>query len=594
MVFLDPVLKSGDDELIERVRAALRLPAERRRKNAPAPAPARPKDDPASTSEIGPKQMGERSYRAGYLQDALRYFHVAHDLDPLDFGVLLKLGWTYNALHQDQLAMAWFDLARRSPDRSISSEASRAYRNIRPSFARWRVTSWVFPFYSSRWSDVFSYAQVKVDRKLDGVPIRPYISMRIIGDTRRMEDATSASAVPQYLSERSIIAAFGVATNTWHGATIWGEAGSAIRYTGVEGRGRMVPDYRGGIAFARGAGRLLGSRHAGLFAETHDDGVFVSRFENDFLMYSQNQAGFTLPPMGGVLAQLYWNVNVTTDTQRQGWANFYENGPGSASAGPRFRPRWSSRSTFCADRIFSLTNPGRRSTTSGRDSGMRSLAKLALALLPAVLSAQPFWYSVSGDDPASWPAVLSSLGFQPQAAGAGAGIVVLRRGARPVDALALAESGTFVIVEGQSDAAVSAGFRPGSKTVRVQSVEDLRRPQLRIIWERALDLPVCDLPAGARVFTRERWTGAPLVAGFRRGAGAILWVAADPGSARLRTLPLPAARAGGPRFAAAVSIAPPVGVLRFLLPHTRRSRLPCAALARLRHLRPARRRLALL
>jgi tetratricopeptide (TPR) repeat protein len=337
MVWLDPVLKSGDEELIERVRAALRLPAaERRRKTAPSPetAPPRPQDEPASTTELGPKQMGERSYRAGYLQDALRYFQVAHDADPLDFGVLLKLGWTYNALHQDQIALAWFDLARRSPDYAVSSEASRAYRNLRPAFARWRVTTWAFPFYSSRWRDVFSYAQVKVDRKLGGAPLRPYISMRFVGDTRRMDYATSASAVPQYLSERSIIAALGLATNTWHGVTLWGEAGSAIRYTGAQGRGRMVPDYRGGIAFARGAGRLLGASRAGWFAETHDDGVFVSRFGNDFLIYSQNQTGYALPPLGNLLTQVYWNTNLTCDTLRQRWANFYETGPG-------LRFRWS-------------------------------------------------------------------------------------------------------------------------------------------------------------------------------------------------------------------------------------------------------------
>ncbi|HVX66644.1 MAG TPA: tetratricopeptide repeat protein, partial [Bryobacteraceae bacterium] len=338
MVWLDRVFKSGDDELIERVRSALRMPAaERRRKAAPAPeaAPPHPADDPAAATELGPKQMGERSYRAGYLQDALRYFQSAHDLDPLDFGVLLKLGWTYNALHEDRLAMAWFDLARRSPDRAVAAEASRAYRNLRPAFARWRVTTWAFPFYSSRWRDVFSYAQLKIDRKLGEAPIRPYISMRFIGDTRRMEEAASAAAVPQYLSERSLIAALGLATDTWHGFTLWGEAGSSIRYTGAEGRGRMVPDYRGGIAFARGAGRLLGSRRAGWFAETHDDGVFVSRFDNDFLIYSQNQTGYTLPPLGGLLAQAYWNTNLTCDTRRQRWANFYESGPG-------LRVRWSS------------------------------------------------------------------------------------------------------------------------------------------------------------------------------------------------------------------------------------------------------------
>ncbi len=168
---------------------------------------------------------------------------------------------------------------------------------------------------------------------------------------------------------------------------------------------------------------------------------------------------------------------------------------------------------------------GMRSPGSGRGA----LAFAAVLLSAGVLQGQPLSFSVSGNDPASWPAVLSALGFQPQAAGASAGILVLRAGVRDRNALNRAASGAFVIVEGNSEAAAEAGFRPGARTVRVRSVEDLRRPQLRIVWEQALELPVFELPAEARVFTRERWTKAPLVAGYRRGAGAVLWVAADPG-----------------------------------------------------------------
>jgi hypothetical protein len=64
----------------------------------------------------------------------------------------------------------------------------------------------------------------------------------------------------------------------------------------------------------------------------------------------------------------------------------------------------------------------------------------------------------------------------------------------------------------------------------VRSVEDLRAPKLRMVWENALDLPVFELPNDARLFARERWEHAPLMAGFRRGAGAVLWLAAPPGS----------------------------------------------------------------
>ena len=323
MTYFDRILHSDDDQLIERVRAALRLPGQLRRHKAPPPKPEA-KPEGAVTS----KEMGERSYKAGYLQDALKYFEAAHAADPLDFAVLLKLGWTYNAIDDDDTAAAWFALARRSPDASIAREAGRALRSLRPMASRVRVTAWMFPFFSTRWHDLFAYGQVKADVRIGELPVRPYVSLRFIGDTRGTTEAAGQAAVPQYLSESSAIAAVGLASRTWHGATAWAEAGSAIRYSGARDRGRMVPDYRGGVSYGRGKGHLLGAEAPGWFVETHDDGVFVSRFDNDVVVYSQNQAGYTLPQAGGLRWQAYWNMNVTFDARLQYWANFYETGPG--------------------------------------------------------------------------------------------------------------------------------------------------------------------------------------------------------------------------------------------------------------------------
>ncbi len=92
----------------------------------------------------------------------------------------------------------------------------------------------------------------------------------------------------------------------------------------------MIPDYRGGVAFAKGFGRLLTSSGHGLFAETNLDGIFVSRFQSDVFLYTQSRAGYTLPAAesSGFQAQLLWNWNVTADVKRQYWANYLETGPG--------------------------------------------------------------------------------------------------------------------------------------------------------------------------------------------------------------------------------------------------------------------------
>lgn len=97
----DRVLAGSDEELANRVRAVLRIPQLQTRREA----------QPAS---IDARVMAERSVKAGYLKDALKYLDMAHESDPGDFNVMLKLGWAYNILHQDARAVRWFNLARRS------------------------------------------------------------------------------------------------------------------------------------------------------------------------------------------------------------------------------------------------------------------------------------------------------------------------------------------------------------------------------------------------------------------------------------------------------------------------------------------------
>jgi Tfp pilus assembly protein PilF len=323
---LDQVLKGGDEELADRVRAALKLPKTLNRRE-----PSTNQTSQTQQSSEEAKALAEKSMKAGYMKDALKYLTIAHENDPADFSTMLKLGWAYNILHDDRDAIKWFREASKSSDSSISDEANKAYRNLVPEFESLRTTVWIFPFFSTRWHDVFGYGQIKTELKLGRFPIRPYLSIRLDGDVRQTLGPTIGVANPQYLSETSFIFALGAATLPWHGVTGWFEAGEAVKYlpsrTDV---GAMIPDYRGGISSAKGFGHLMNSSK-GLYFETNDDAVFVSRFQNDMLFYSQNRAGYTLPSAegaGGLQAQLYWNGNVTADRLHQYWANFAETGPG--------------------------------------------------------------------------------------------------------------------------------------------------------------------------------------------------------------------------------------------------------------------------
>lgn len=160
---------------------------------------------------------------------------------------------------------------------------------------------------------------------------------------------------------------------------------------------------------------------------------------------------------------------------------------------------------------------------------MRLLVSLVLVCGAGGAAAELPYFSVLSDDVGAWPDILSSIGFQAKPAGM-AHVFVARSGAPgSTEWTARVEAGAVLILEGESSLAESFGFRRGKGNVRVASLTDVHNPKLPVVWEKGLELPVFDLPEGARVFARERWTGAPMMAGARRGAGAVLWVAVPPG-----------------------------------------------------------------
>lgn len=118
---------------------------------------------------------------------------------------------------------------------------------------------------------------------------------------------------------------------------------------------------------------------------------------------------------------------------------------------------------------------------------MRFLTSLILVALPLA---------------GSWPRVLESAGLTPDAA---------------------------ELVTGGSEQARRLGFRDTGARVTVRSVVDSIDPSLEIVWQTPVETPVFAAPPGVTVFTRERWTGAPLAAGWRLGERVLFWTAVDPG-----------------------------------------------------------------
>jgi hypothetical protein len=180
-------------------------------------------------------------------------------------------------------------------------------------------------------------------------------------------------------------------------------------------------------------------------------------------------------------------------------------------------------------------HPGVRPTSAGFSTVPHTARGTACAILCAIWfvvaasAGELPYFHVMARDAGSWPEIFSSIGFESQTAEK-AHILIARSGS-PASAewTGRVESGAILVLEGESPLAETFGFKRGKQTVHVSSLRDVHRPALPIIWEGALDLPVMDLPAGATIFAHERWQGAPMIAGIKRGAGAVLWVAASPG-----------------------------------------------------------------
>ncbi len=317
-LYLERKNESAAVELLERARNSTDEDVARR---------AREKLQEINSARARPhRELGERSLEASYLRDAREQLLQAYKLDPDDDAVALKLGIVHNLLQQDREALRWFQRASTSSNAAIAGQGRQSYDNLVGQFRRVTTTAWMFPFFSSRFKDAFQYAQIKTEFRFDRLPVRPYLSLRFVGDARRQ----SGDPLPQFLSESSVIAGVGLRTSTRHGLTFWAEAGEAFNYLSDRPPDvpRVGPDYRGGANLFRAWGPTLGSPRPGAFIEANVDGVYLSRFNDNVIGYLQLKPGYRLRPRGDLNAQVFWNLNLTSDANRSYWANYFETGPG--------------------------------------------------------------------------------------------------------------------------------------------------------------------------------------------------------------------------------------------------------------------------
>ncbi len=306
-----------------------------------------PRPPPAQNTAA--RTMARLSFEKSYLKDAYRYYKEAVSENPGDYESVYQLGVVANLLGNNREALEWYRAARLAPDAILASRSREAYSRLRPEFQRVRLSAWAIPFYSSRWGNAFVYGQGRAEWRPTSKQVWLYGSYRVIGDTGAAGGVPPVGGgLPPALSERTMILGGGVLWKATYRLSLWGEAGESFRYAGVKGvTARFKPDYRGGVGYLRGWGKLLGAARRGWFGETGLDGFYLSRFANDMLLYSQARAGYTFAPLrGGTQLQLLMNVNLTRDLNGEYWGNVLEAGPGLRLRLPGLPPGVSLRADF--------------------------------------------------------------------------------------------------------------------------------------------------------------------------------------------------------------------------------------------------------
>jgi hypothetical protein len=161
---------------------------------------------------------------------------------------------------------------------------------------------------------------------------------------------------------------------------------------------------------------------------------------------------------------------------------------------------------------------------------------LSLAFIPLASLAGTF--TAPAGVSADWPAILSSVGHTQARQSSTPDIYVapINAPAAP-DVQTRVKGGQALILQGSSPLAASFGFVATDATVSVIHIVDEHNPALPVIWDKPIEIPRYDTNAGTHVFAKERWTGAPVVAGYRLGAGAVLWLATSPGAGGYERFP---------------------------------------------------------
>jgi hypothetical protein len=135
-------------------------------------------------------------------------------------------------------------------------------------------------------------------------------------------------------------------------------------------------------------------------------------------------------------------------------------------------------------------------------------------------------FAVQAANPQPWERIFNSVGIKP--AKAFEATVVVASANSPYDVAGL-KPGHILIIEGEGPLTTQLGITMEADSIDVRQIRDEHSPRTEIIWEKTETVRRTTAGPGVEVFARERWSGAPVIAGKSQGRSAVLWVATSPG-----------------------------------------------------------------
>ena len=260
--------------------------------------------------------------------DAVRMFETLHAADPSDAETALQLAYAYDAGGATAKARELFRAERNNADPGIAARANSALDEINRRNALIFADFYAAPLYQTRFSNQINPFNAKLGLRPSPY-FQPYAGLRLSRDTR-----STIGSQPEIYSDNSAVISAGVQSRVPRlGATVYAEAGSAIRLVRESNSRRAVPDYRTGMFWFQDWGTTVSEaalRKPARFSMTgsgYGDVSYYSRFDGNVIGYGQLRQGFNLPTGRVLPIQVLAALNYIQDSNKEFYNNTVEIGP---------------------------------------------------------------------------------------------------------------------------------------------------------------------------------------------------------------------------------------------------------------------------